>query len=413
MRGFFTLVTLFVTGCGPILSTIPHVGGAPEGPVYVLPMGLVPIQVFVDEKGIGLTIGPARMVADNEPGTLVARLTSSPFNNQDIKIGVDPSTGFLKTISSDADAQLLAIVEEAAKTAGRLAFQNSQAALLAERVVVFEDNLDPLRQTDVKRINRRLDAAFQRAEMAFNTAKDTTLASLEVKLSVLHSNGKPIAKILEPVNTSGCAAGLCVRAMTTRIIRVHVDTVLLGSMPVTIPSREAIGVPVPSTVLADQDITIGITDGVLEKYELKRDSEVLGLVKLPGAILSGLVAGVTQGLTDEKSIVDKRRDVAESEEALTKAIANRNTAATEVGESGIDLENTAATEVGESGIDLENTAGGAKRGIYTAVTLTVYPHSETLAQLIGSTVEPNSELPEDGNPDLVAPPPSHPQAAGP
>ena len=386
MRVVSVLVILFVTGCGPIMSTVPHIDGTAKGPVYVLPMGLVPIQVFVDTKGIGLTIEPARTVADNEPGTLVVGLTSSPFNDQDIKIGVDPSTGFLKTISSNTDAQLLAIVEEAAKSARRLAFQNSRAALLAERVVVFEDNLDPLRQTDVDRINQGLQAAFQRAAMAFKTAKCTTLATPQVKLSVVYSNGKPIPNTLEPVTTSDCAAGLCVRIRTTRIIRVQVGGVLLGSMPVTIPSREAIGVPVPSAVLADQDISIGITGGVLDKYDLKRGSEVL---------------------TDEKSIIDKRKDVAESEEALSKAIANRNTAA-------LASRNSEATEVGEAGINLQNsTAGGAKKESYAAVTLTVYPHSETLAQLISSTSQRNSEPSEGGESDLTTPPPSDLQVAEP
>ena len=407
MRVVFAMATLLIAGCGPIMSTVPHMDGAPGGPVYVLPMGLVPIQVFVDKKGIGLTVEPARTVADNEPGILVARLTSSPFNDQDIKIGVDPSTGFLKTISSDTDAQLVAIVEEAANSAGRIAFQNSRAALLAKRVVVFEDNLDPLRQTDVDRINLGLKAAFERAAMAFATAKDTTLALPEVRLSVVHSNGTPIPATLEPVNTSDCAAGLCVRTRTTRIIRVEAGNVPLGSMPVTIPSREAIGVPVPSTVLADQDISIGITGGVLDKYDLKRGSEALGLVKLPGAILSGLVAGVTKGLTDEKSIIDKRKDVAESEEALTKAIANRNTAA-------VASRNTEATEAGEAGIKLQNdSAGGAKPESYAAVTLTVYPHSETLAQLISSLPETNSEVSEGGDADLLDPPQSDPQVVEP
>ena len=190
-------------------------------------------------------------------------------------------------------------------------------------------------------------------------------------------------------------------------------------MPVTIPSREAIGVPVPSTVLADQDISIGITGGVLDKYDLKRGSEVLGLVKLPGAILSGLVAGVTQGLTDEKSIIDKRKGVAESEEALTKAIANRNTTA-------LASRNTQATDVGETGVNLQSaTVGEAQQNSYAAVTLTVYPHSETLIQLINSlpqtttetttetTSETTSEQAGDVGGPLVNPPQSDTPAAEP
>ena len=152
----------------------------------MLPKALVPIHVFADKKGIGLTIEPARTIADNEPGPLIARLNSSPFNDLDIKIGVDPSTGFLSTVSANSDAQLLAIVEEAANSAERLAFQNSRATLLKNRMIVFEDNLDPLQQTDVDRINTNLDAVFKRAAKAWARATKRTVTLPPVKLSVVH-----------------------------------------------------------------------------------------------------------------------------------------------------------------------------------------------------------------------------------
>ena len=165
---------------------------------------------------------------------------------------------------------------------------------------------------------------------------------------------------------------------------------LVGSLPVTVPSRETVGVPVPSTVLADQDVSINIKGGVLAQYDVKRGSEILGLVKLPGAVLSGLVAGVSQGLTDEKSKIDKRKDVADSEEALSKAIANRNTAA-------LASRNSLATETTESGVKLENIAAGeAKPESYAAATLTVYPYIEDLARSIEDNFEKESE-PARGN----------------
>ena len=117
MRIFtLTMALVILAGCSTVstVSTVPA-GYSQHGIPYVLPKGVVPIQVFADENGIGLTIEPSRIAVDHEAGQLVARLSPSPFNNEDIKIGVDPVTGFLTTITSNSDAQLLAIVEEAAE----------------------------------------------------------------------------------------------------------------------------------------------------------------------------------------------------------------------------------------------------------------------------------------------------------
>jgi hypothetical protein len=59
---------LLLTGCTGI-STIPFsppsINGSAEGGMpYSLPKGVVPIQVFADETGIGMTIEPAQIVSD-------------------------------------------------------------------------------------------------------------------------------------------------------------------------------------------------------------------------------------------------------------------------------------------------------------------------------------------------------------
>ena len=380
MRRFALTMTLLVlTGC----STVSSVPADPtkHGIPYVLPKGMIPVQVFADSNGIGLTIEPARVIGDNAAGQLVAQLSPSPFNNEDIKIAADPVTGFLTTITSNSDAKLLAIVEEAAKTTARLAFQNSRASFLATKVTVLDDSFDPFSASDIKRINDALGAAFTRAEGAFATAKGQRLTLQPVSLSVEYPDGTAVTNLPE-IDMSHCKVGICARTQTSVKIRVALGSATLASKIVTLPSKRVIAVPVPSTILADQDITINIKDGIVEKYDLKRDSTLLGLVKIPGAILSGLVAGVTQNLTDQKSIIDKRKEVATSEEELAKAVKTRNeaVAAANVGETSISLQ-SATLDVSGSG------KADAAASSYSVSTLTIYPFSETLTQAISQQME--------------------------
>jgi hypothetical protein len=397
MRVVAVIVLLsVVAGCAPTISSTPYKPGDTGGTPYRLPKGLVPVQVFADQNGIGITIEPARTAIDSEPGILVARLDPSGFNNEDIKIAADPATGFLTAISSESEAQLLAIVEEAANSAARLAFQNSRAAFLQKKVVVFEDSFDPLRPEDVERINRGINSAISVATGAFLNAKLHRLEMdvLAVRLVVDHPNGVPADSGPVPeLDTTMCNTGICVRTMTSRIIRIVVGGAPFAGKLVNIPARELIPVPVPSTVFANQNITIGVTGGILDKYELERDSEVLGVVKIPGAILNGIVAGLTQGLTDEKSIIDARKDVATSEEALAKAEKSRNEAVASRGTTSTALHSS--------------TAGGVAGDTdYAAATLTIYPFSDALSRAIDEAIEaakktggPNT----GGGSDLVVP----------
>ena len=396
-----------VFGCAPTISSTSAPGPSEGGVPYTLPKGLVPVQVFADSKGVGITIEPAKFAIDPEVGTIVARFDPNAFNNEEIKVSSDPSTGFLSTISTTSEAQLLAIVEEGAKSAARLAFQNSRAAFHAEKVVVLDDSFDPLSKADVDRINAGIGHAIAHAARAFVGATGERVRVQPVRLSVALPDGSdPFAPAAIPAGDSGvadsgkCEIGVCVRSLTSRIVRVEIGGSPFAGKLVNVPNRGLIPVPVPSTVFADQDITIGIKDGILEKSELKRDSEALGIVKLPGAAISGFVSGITQGLTDEKSILDKRKELAASEEALAEAEASRDETIGSLGPDSVSLQNARAGD-------------DASLSDYAAATLTVYPFSDALTRaLVAAIEEEERQLKEADEPntgdgdDLVTPAPS-------
>nr|WP_298681906.1 hypothetical protein [uncultured Dongia sp.] len=370
------MVSAMVSACATI-SSVPRDDSEASGFGYALPKGLVPVRVFADAKGVGLTIEPAQMVADTDPGALVARIDLSVFNDEDVKVTVDPQTAFLKTITSNSDAKLQEIVTEAAKAAAKFAFQNGRATTLAEQVIVYEDSLDPLNPTDLERVNRGIAAAFGRATQAFAGATHAALSVPKVVLSVAMPDGSHATQPLQHLDLKACRDGLCVRTITTRLIRVDVDGAPFASKAVNIPSREIVAIPVPTTILADQDITIGITDGMLDKYEIKRGSEALGLVKTIGAIPGALVSGATEQLTGQKSIVDKQKELADSTAELNKSQQA-------LSETTMKFQN--------------NVPGGSVKSSYAAITLTVYPHSETLTRAIEQRIEADKNAPKPPSP---------------
>lgn len=391
MRNLLAIaLILFATGCGPTISTTSTLSPNESGVPYNLPMGLVPVLVFADEKGVGVTIEPAVTAVDSRVGTLVGRLRPNPFNSEDIKVQVDPETGFLSTVSNDSQAQILAIAEESAKSARRLVFQNSQAQFLSERVVVMQDSFDPLDPADIARINRGIKHAIRHAARAFRAGGGSPTPIEPLVLRVTMPDGSDpfvrpgSASSRSALPTKQCEVGICVRAITSRMIRLEMSGTAFGGKLVNIPKRELLPVGVPSTLFANQTISIKVQDGILQESNLKRDSEALGIVKVPGAVVGGLIAGATQVLEDDAVVSEKEAELVESQQSLIEAEANRDRVA------------------------LQNATGSntTKNNAYAREALTIYPYSNALANAVDARIKAAAkaaerEAPPAGGGDLL------------
>lgn len=367
---------------------------AEGGLSYSLPRGRVPIVVFADSNGIGITIEPAVAVADGAIGPLIASIRPSLFNNEKFKLTADDATGFLKTVSTDSEPQSAEIVKEAARTAGRLALQNSRAEVFKERVVALEDGFDPLSELDRARIEGAIGATVARLARSYPTQRPDVRMSVDqdIKITVHQADGSPAAPAPAPA-LDQCQLGVCARAMTTRLIRVSANGATLGSKLVAIPSPEvvAVPVPVPQTILAKQKVKITMIGGIVNAYEIDREADLLGLVKIPGAVIGGLAAGLTEQLDFDKSVADKQKALAESEDALAKVLDKR---------------------VGT--LKLQNAEMGTT-GAYTAAALTVYPLSVPLTDAIQRRIDAASAAAAQPGPgkgvagaDLLTPVPPKP-----
>lgn len=312
---------ILLSGCADV-SSVPWrddatAAQAGAGVTYSLPRGFVPLRVFADAKGIGLSVEPAYNAADPEAGFLIARLKPSILNRETMSLATDEN-GLLSLVSSDSEAKILEIAGEVAKTVGRLTFQSGKSTVLAETVTVFQRDLDPLSRKSIRDMNDGIRAGIERAAGAYAIANTRWVAGKTPNVVVKVDPSPP--EVEPEIDLNKCQAGICVRVLTTRTITVSIDGADVASKVVNVPSWQVVPISVPQSVLSDQKITVSVKDGMLARYDLVRDAEALGLVKIPGAILGGLVAGVTQGLNDRKSTIDARNNLLTSEEAYYKAL---------------------------------------------------------------------------------------------
>lgn len=382
------ILSFFTVGCSSLssspstnVSLMRQDGGIP----YSLPKGVIPIRVFADSKGVGITIEESRVATDNKTGILIAHVKPSPFNNEDYKLAVDDATGLLNTISTESEAKLPEIVSELGKAAGKLALQNSRSAFLEQTVTLLEDQFDPFSQDDIERINKAINSSFSRGMEAFTVASGTfvTPSTQQLYLSVHNVDGSPI-NVSKSIDLEKCAIGFCARATVTKIVRISLNGISIGSKQVNIPSQEILSIAMPKTVLANQKVTVQLVDGIIKKYDIARDSEILGIAKLPGAALGGIIAGATEQIDGLTSVTTKKKELVDSKIALTESKSKL---------TSLELQNAPSRNQG-----------------YIATTLTIYPYSDSLSNAIRSSIDKEKSKQSNPGPqqghqggDLVSP----------
>lgn len=389
MRSAWLFACAIVAGCSGV-SSVPYNANymglaTTAGTPYVLPRGLVTVEVFVDENGVAVSVGQPELVSDNRVGVLIARTKPSVFNDEKMAIGVDTTTGFLNSVSSESVAKIQAIVEEAAKLAGRLSLQNAKLAFFKDKTKFMSDSLDPLDPDDLARVSGNVNAAIAKA-----AGGEAGLPYVSLSVDGIEQRmGQGGVASAQSVSASlpSCQLGVCVRAMTSHTIRVLVDGTSVDSKILKLPSREIVAVPVPQIILADQTIKIDIKDGIVSSYNIDRKSEAYGLVHTIGAIPGAIVQGAMSGLGDRKDLADKEKDAIESEKALKDA---------------------KEAEAKTTSVTLQNAAF-PKSNPYQAGILTVYPLRSTLIksvnqQRIRRETQPPS-TPSSSQEDMFTDPP--------
>lgn len=377
MRLTSIIACVLLVGCSSTIQSTPMEATLGEGHVegeglgefaYMLPKGIVNVVVFAYSNGVGITVEPAQITKDSSAGQIFASTDLSIFNKETAELKAS-TPGLLSMALVDSDAQILEIVEESAKSAARISLQNAKATFMAEKVQLGSVRFDPLSPASVEDASLAVCQIVSRGRKAFLSKISATESDPKgcessgsaplVALSVTHTDGTPdlgdeLQFSSKQQLRTACAVGICARTMTSRIVRVEFKGTLLGSHVVDVPERNVIAVPIEKSILSDRKTTITVSSGILKEYKVEKEAELLTLVQLPAAVIGGFLAGITDQLTAEKSVADKRKELADSQ---TAAI-----------ESGQKLE-TASLNLHSA------VAGGdAASAVYTSRSLTVYPY---------------------------------------
>lgn len=400
MRLFSVLACILLAGCSSVIQSVPmgDTLSVSRGEfVYMLPKGIMNVIVFADEKGVGITMEPAKITKDSQAGQISASTDLSIFNEETVDFKTT-TPGLLSLVMVDSVAKILEIVEEAARSAARISLQNAKTQFLATKAVLLEVQFDPLSPTDVKRASRAVCEAVYKGGIAYLKHEEDTETQLNgckdegvvlISLSVHHTDGALDTKDDFPTQDqlkAACVVGICARTMTTRVVRIELDGILLGSHVIDVPARSVVAVPIKHSILATRKTTVTLSSGILKEYNVKKESELLTLVKLPSAAIGGFLAGLTEQLTAEATVADKQKALAESQTAAIKAGQELATASVNLQSSAADSDATAA---------------------YTSQSVTVYPYligfTKLLKNIKKNQVTGPDASEEDG--DLTSPVP--------
>lgn len=333
MRKLFVLVCLVLTGCGSIVGPNPSPNASVTNAdfVYLLPKGMVVATVFGDQHGVAVTFDPAETHKDNGVGPLYVDFQHSVFNKETVEIKTGDTPGLLSLVSSETEVKILDIATEVAKSAAKISLQNGKQDFFSSKVIIGAPFLfDPLDKSDrdiaAKTIcefanygydsrDKTDEANAPQKSIFLKACSDPLNPELKIKLRGASQSSAELSQVDKQVRKL-CSRGICARQMITHVIELTVGDIRLLSHAVDIPSKQVISIPVDSSIFADRKTTITISDGILKEYKLEKESELLTIVKLPGAIISGFLAGLGEHLDAEKSVLDKQKSVIDSKKSL-------------------------------------------------------------------------------------------------
>lgn len=342
------LIFIFLAGCGNVVGPNPVLTKSVTNAdfAYMLPRGMVAVTVFGDEHGIGVTFDPAEIHKDSGVGPLYVDLKHSVFNKEIIEIKTGDTPGFLSLVSSDTKTKILDISTEAAKSITKLSLQNAKQGFFSSKIVIGAPFLfDPYNRDEriaaVKSICALVVYGYETSNAAkalpanrfINACNDLENPRMHLTLrgdQILNDN---FSKMNSDIRNL-CSDGICARQMTTQILDLKIDETIYLSHSIEIPTKEVTSIPITSSVLADRKTVVTISDGILKEFKVEKESELLTIVKVPGAVIGGIAAGVVEQLDTEKNILDKEKSVIEGKKALFESEKSFHEAKIESGQKG-------------------------------------------------------------------------------
>jgi len=346
---------LSLLGCSYVYSERSTVGTIGNGSiVYALQDSIVDLKLSnigngVNYRNISLV---ERTVADRNAQVAV-RIQSNPVSKETLTINVDDQSNLLESINSTVDGKLDEIAEEAGRSIGRL----RGAGFLSDHV---GSDLNEIRTIASFRVGDAFELAAASAEFRHRTGfgvicisgcSDVSTVPPAKAEAVIYYRTPAVLKL-------GFCRGDCQEGPG------GVPSNMLTFRTVeTYNSPHLVSFPIRGSAFGEVVDNIKFSDGVPESVTFNGTSAVLDLVKVPGAVVGALFAGLVSGTNDRASTINAEKSLAEAEKARAdarKAAAEATIAEIEAYEKLNCARNPeeCLDDKGESGDEIESDAGG-------------------------------------------------------
>lgn len=329
-RFFGALALLASSGCAAVRTQ--HVATAPavaQGIAYYLPSGLLRLSIVESGGAISVTLDGPHIVQDND-ALLVSHLPRSGTADNNVTVTVDPNTHFLSKVEATSTGRLADITANAVRS-----FSFLQSAQERSGETIFErDFMWDEAGVVTRAANRALAAYFhqncgrgfapenepfsrelgqlgkeseaeaaarrqrvllcQRLAMAGLTSRpEQTL----IELSVDNLRSPSLRADAAALDYGVCGRGICYRPFMPLRMTLRVGEYFSQTKSFLIPDENRLMfVNLASGVFAEQKYTLTFHQGRLTSYQQDADSELVGLARLPGNIVGGLISGPAEAL---------------------------------------------------------------------------------------------------------------------
>ncbi len=250
-----------------------------------------------------------RTVADRNSQVAV-RIQSNPVSTEKLIISVDERSNLLKSINSTVDGKLDEIIVEAARSIGRL----RGAGFLSDNA---GDGAVEVRTIASFRVGDPLEFAIASSEFRRRTGFGVACLEGCVNVDTLPpAKADAVIYYRTPaVMKLAFCSGDCKKET-----EYSIPTNMLTFRSVeTFNSPNLVSFPIRGSAFGQVVDHITFTDGMPHTVKFDGESALLDIVKIPGAVVGALFAGISAGTGDRSSVIKAEKDFAEAKTAAANA----------------------------------------------------------------------------------------------
>lgn len=311
------LAASLVGSCASVTTSVVALEESVSGLTYFLPQKLIKVTYTVakDARPV-VNIEPTPAIPDSQH-RFVASFSRNYAGKNELNVAVN-SSGLLTTGNSTTTSQVADVLKEAAASFGALG--------------TFAVSNTPLPSADCAAVGT-YSTIFRLSDFSSNTGANTivgtTLSSAQSFCQLTIEVAKLIGGVGEtkqisraqPIGLGTSVAGFYYRSVAPFLVTVTRKNSEKERFIVILPDESSTNfLPVERALFANAKAEFVFTDGIATTYKQDAESELLGIAKIPAAVLAGYFAAAGKAFTDRQTVV-KNESLFDYERARSVACA--------------------------------------------------------------------------------------------